>query len=180
MRRLLLLAPVLLALAYCGVFQSSEDEATDAAREVATKAGERLASQLPRTADEVGYSASHLDGVEVLRVTGDSTHDGDGVELIVRTSGMAYNGWFDVSEVMVQRCFTVRVSPSLWRGEEARDVDCPDGPPLRFPRLRSRPRCRTRRSRRSSRASRRAAAWTRPRCGGCWTGWTWIRRSPRR
>ncbi|MGA5415252.1 translation initiation factor IF-2 [Streptomyces pseudogriseolus] len=133
MRRLLLLAPVLLALAGCGVFQSSEDEATDAAREVATKAGERLASQLPRTADEVGYSASHLDGVEVLRVTGDSTHDGDGVELIVRTSGMAYNGWFDVSEVTVQRCFTVRVSPSLWRGEEARDVDCPDGPPLRFP-----------------------------------------------
>ncbi|MFI8204973.1 translation initiation factor IF-2 [Streptomyces sp. NPDC085937] len=133
MRRLLLLAPVLLALAGCGMVQSSEDEATDSAREVATRAGERLASQLPRTADEVGHSASTLDGVEVLRVEGDSTHDGDGVEVTVRTSGSAYNGWFDVEEVTVRRCFSLRVSPRAEWGEEARDVDCPEGPPLTFP-----------------------------------------------
>ncbi|MGW3508344.1 hypothetical protein [Streptomyces sp. NPDC000994] len=85
MRRLLL-APLLLFTAGCGVVQSyAEDEATDAAREVARKAGERLYGQRPRTAEEVGRSASGIDGVEVLRVTGTSTHDGDGVDVVVRT-----------------------------------------------------------------------------------------------
>ncbi|HEY9372964.1 translation initiation factor IF-2 [Streptomyces sp.] len=132
MRRLLLLAPLLLFTAGCGVLQSSEGEATDAAREVARHAGERLYGQRPRTAEEVGRSASGIDGVEVLRVTGTSTHDGDGVDVVVRTSGSAYNGWFDLDEVVVRRCFAVRVSPtSEWR-EDPRDVDCPDGPPLTF------------------------------------------------
>ncbi|MFE0443080.1 translation initiation factor IF-2 [Streptomyces fungicidicus] len=132
MRRLLLLAPLLLCCVGCGVVQSSEDEATDAAREVARKAGERLYGQRPRTAEEVGRSASRIDGVEVLRVTGTSTHDGDGVEVIVRTSGSAYDGWLDPEEIAVRRCFAVRVSPrSEWR-EEPRDVDCPDGPPPTF------------------------------------------------
>ncbi|MCT4357534.1 translation initiation factor IF-2 [Streptomyces sp. Je 1-79] len=132
MRRLLLLAPLLLVTVGCGVMQNSEGEATDAAREVARKAGERLYGQRPRTAEEVGRSASGIDGVEVLRVTGTSTHDGDGVDLVVRTSGSAYNGWFDVEEVDVRRCFAVRVSPtSEWR-EDPREVGCPDGPPLTF------------------------------------------------
>ncbi|MEV5988787.1 translation initiation factor IF-2 [Streptomyces sp. NPDC052051] len=132
MRRLLLLAPLLLFTVGCGVVQSSEGEATDAAREVARKAGERLYGQRPRTAEEVGRSASGIDGVEVLRVTGTSTHDGDGISVIVRTSGSAYNGWLDPEEVVVRRCFAVRVSPtSEWR-EEPRDVDCPPGPPLTF------------------------------------------------
>ncbi|MFE2599713.1 translation initiation factor IF-2 [Streptomyces sp. NPDC059396] len=132
MRRLLLLAPLLLFTAGCGVVQSSTDEATDAAREVARKAGERLYGQRPRTAEEVGRSASDIDGVEVLRVTGTSTHDGDGIDVVVRTSGSAYNGWADLDEVVVRRCFEVRVSPKTeWR-EEPRDVDCPDGPPLTF------------------------------------------------
>ncbi|MDQ0791766.1 translation initiation factor IF-2 [Streptomyces sp. B1I3] len=132
MRRLLLLAPLLLLTAGCGVVQSSEDEATDAARQVATKVGERLYGQRPRTAAEVGRSASGIDGVEVLRVTGASTHDGDGIDLIVRTSGSAYHGWLDVNEVTVRRCFAVRVSTeSEWR-EDPRDVGCPDGPPLTF------------------------------------------------
>ncbi|MCX4515644.1 translation initiation factor IF-2 [Streptomyces sp. NBC_01619] len=132
MRRLLLLAPLLLFTAGCGMVPSSEDEATDAAREVARKAGERLYGQRPRTAEEVGLSASGIDGVEVLRVTGTSTHDGDGIDVVVRTSGSAYNGWLDPEEVAVRRCFAVRVSPkSEWR-EAPRDVDCPDGPPLTF------------------------------------------------
>ncbi|TLQ45061.1 translation initiation factor IF-2 [Streptomyces marianii] len=132
MRRLLLLAPLLLFTAGCAVVQSSEDEATDVAREVARKAGERLYGQRPRTAEEVGRSASGIDGVEVLRVTGTSTHDGDGVDVVVRTSGSAYNRWRDAEEVVVRRCFAVRVSPeSEWR-EDPRDVDCPDGPPLTF------------------------------------------------
>ncbi|MEU3304231.1 translation initiation factor IF-2 [Streptomyces sp. NPDC006678] len=132
MRRLLLLAPLLLFTAGCGMVPSSEDEATDAAREVARKAGERLYGQRPRTAEEVGRSASGIDGVEVLRVTGTSTHDGDGIDVVVRTSGSAYNGWLDPEEVAVRRCFAVRVSPkSEWR-EAPRDVDCPDGPLLTF------------------------------------------------
>ncbi len=51
------------------------------------------------------------------------------MELVVRTSGSAYNGWFDVEEVTVRRCFALRVSPEAEWGEEARDVDCPDGLP---------------------------------------------------
>ncbi|MEU6882449.1 translation initiation factor IF-2 [Streptomyces sp. NPDC046712] len=132
MRRLLLLAPLLLFTVGCGVVQSSEDEATYAAREVARKAGERLYGQRPRTAEEVGRSASGIDGVEVLRVTGTSTHDGDGVDVVVRTSGSAYDAWFDPDVVVMRRCFAVRVSPKSEWGEDPRDVDCPDGPPLKF------------------------------------------------
>ncbi|MFJ8182742.1 translation initiation factor IF-2 [Streptomyces sp. NPDC096105] len=132
MRRSLLLAPVLPALTGCGVIRSGDEKATDAARAEATKAGVRLDSRRPRTADEVGYAASALDGVEVLRVTGTATHDGDGVELIVRTTGSAPEPGLDPQAVTVRRCFAVRVSPRTEWGEEARDVDCPDGPPLRF------------------------------------------------
>ncbi|MET9895086.1 translation initiation factor IF-2 [Streptomyces sp. NPDC006465] len=132
MRRLLLLAPLLLFTAGCGVVQSSNDEATDAAREVARKAGERLYGQRPRTAEEVGRSASTIDGVEVLRLTGTSTHDGDGIDVVVRTSGSAYSRGLDPQEVVVQRCFAVRVSPKTQWREDPRDVDCPDGPPLTF------------------------------------------------
>ncbi|MFF7178437.1 translation initiation factor IF-2 [Streptomyces sp. NPDC008121] len=132
MHRLLLLAPLLLFAVGCGVVPTAEDEATDAAREVARKAGERLYGQRPRTAEEVGRSASGIDGVEVLRLTGTSTHDGDGVDVVVRTSGSAYAEWRDAEEVVVERCFSVRVSPRTeWR-EEPRDADCPDGPPLVF------------------------------------------------
>ncbi|MFF4426509.1 hypothetical protein ACFY04_38145 [Streptomyces sp. NPDC001549] len=46
---------------------------------MARKAGQRLYGQRQRTAEEAGRSASRIDGVEVMRVTGTSTHDGDGV-----------------------------------------------------------------------------------------------------
>ncbi|MGW6685087.1 translation initiation factor IF-2 [Streptomyces sp. NPDC054961] len=134
MRRLPILAPLLLLTVGCGVLQSSEAEAeaTDAAREVARKAGQRLYGQRPRTAEEVGSSASRIDGVEVMRVTGTSTHDGNGVDVVVRTSGSADEGWLEPEEIVVRRCFSVRVSPtSQWR-EDPRDVDCPDGPALTF------------------------------------------------
>ncbi|MCX2179946.1 translation initiation factor IF-2 [Streptomyces sp. SKN60] len=132
MRRLLPLASLLVLITGCGVVQNSDGEAADAAREAARRAGERLYGQRPRTAEEVGRSAAGIDGVDVLRVNGTSTHDGDGVEVVVRTSGSAYNSWFDLEEVTVLRCFAVRVSPtSEWR-EEPRDVDCPEGPPLTF------------------------------------------------
>ncbi|MET9469549.1 translation initiation factor IF-2 [Streptomyces sp. NPDC006544] len=132
MRRLPILAPLLLFTVGCGVLQSSEAEAADAAREAARKTGQRLYGQRPRTAEEVGSSASRIDGVEVMRVTGTSTHEGKGVDVIVRTSGSADKGWLNPEEVLVRRCFSLRVSPtSQWR-EDPRDVDCPDGPALTF------------------------------------------------
>ncbi|MFF0483398.1 hypothetical protein [Streptomyces sp. NPDC004435] len=51
MRRLLLLAPLLMLTVGCGVRQYSESDAADVAREVARQAGERLHSQRPRTAE---------------------------------------------------------------------------------------------------------------------------------
>ncbi|WP_432080847.1 translation initiation factor IF-2 [Streptomyces sp. WAC 04229] len=112
--------------------EPSEEKATDAARDVATTVGERLYGQRPRTADEAGREAAGMEGVEVMRVDGTSTHAGDGLELVVRTSGTAYNSIFDIEEIVVRRCFAVRVSPrSEWR-EKPRDVDCPDSLPLVF------------------------------------------------
>lgn len=132
MRRILLLAPLLLLSAGCGLAHSSQSEATDAAREAARKAGEQLDGRRPRTAEEVGWAASRIEGVEVLRVTGTSTHTGEGVDLVVRTSGSAYNRWVDPEEITVRRCFTVRVSPeSRWR-VDPHDVDCPVGAALAF------------------------------------------------
>lgn len=141
LRPLLLLAPLALLVAGCGVAEPSEEKATDEARDAAKTVGERLYGQRPRTADEAGREAAGMEGVEVMRVDGTSTHDGDGLELVVRTSGTAYNSTFDIEEVTVRRCFAVRVSPrSEWR-EMPRDVDCPDslplvlGPPPEPPRL---------------------------------------------
>ncbi|MFE2358515.1 translation initiation factor IF-2 [Streptomyces parvulus] len=132
LRPLLLLAPLALLAAGCGAAEPSEQKAADAAREVARTVGERLYGQRPRTAEEAGREAAGMEGVEVMRVDGTSSHDGDGLELVVRTSGTAYNPTFDIEEVTVRRCFTVRVSPgSEWR-EEPGDVACPDGLPLLF------------------------------------------------
>lgn len=172
MRRRLLLAPLLLFVVGCGVAQPSEAEARDAAREVARKAGQRLYGQQPRTAEEVGRSASGLDGVEVLRVTGTSTHDGDGIGVVIRTSGSAYRGALAPEEITVRQCFTVRVSPKSEWDEDPRDVDCPNGPALAFAPPRNSPGCRTRSSARNSPEYRRAAGRTRPTCAVRSPPWT--------
>ncbi|MYT34969.1 translation initiation factor IF-2 [Streptomyces sp. SID8356] len=133
MRRLLPLTPLLLVTVGCGLLsQSAESAAADAAREVAGKAGERLHSQRPRTAEEVGRSASGIDGVTVMQVKGASTHDGDGIDLVVRTSGSAYGQRRDHEPVTVVRCFSLRVSPRSEWGEEPQATTCPDSPPLTF------------------------------------------------
>ncbi|MFJ5933426.1 translation initiation factor IF-2 [Streptomyces sp. NPDC093071] len=133
MRRPLLLLALFLIVVVYGVVHFSHDEGTASAREVARKASERLESQRPRTAEEVGYAASLFDRVEVMRVTGTSTHDGDGVHVIVRTTGYGYEGALLAAErYVVRRCFRVRVSPEAEWGAEPRKVDCPDGPALAF------------------------------------------------
>jgi hypothetical protein len=132
MRRLLRFTPLLLLTVGCGVVQSPTSEATDAAREGATKAGRLLDSRRPRTAEEVGRAASGIDGVEVMRVTGTSTHDGKGVDVIVRVSGSAYDKWPDHEKITVTRCFTLRVSPGTESDAVPEGADCPDGAPLTF------------------------------------------------
>lgn len=67
-----------------------------------------------------------------MRVTGTSAHEGDGVDVIVRMSGSAYDSWAGFEEITVRSCFTVRVSPaSRWR-EDPDDGDCPEHPALTF------------------------------------------------
>ncbi|MGW2115004.1 translation initiation factor IF-2 [Streptomyces zhihengii] len=132
MRRLLLLAPLLPFVVGCGaVVQLPEERAADAAQDVAVEAGGKLYGQRPRSAAEVGRSAAGIDGVEVLRVTGTSTHD-DGIEVIIRTSGSAYGDRLDSQKIVVRRCFVLRVSSGTERGGTPHGVDCPDGPPLAF------------------------------------------------
>ncbi|MFD0427324.1 translation initiation factor IF-2 [Streptomyces zhihengii] len=115
MRRLLLLAPLLPFVVGCGVVvQLPEERAADAAQDVAVEAGGKLYGQRPRSAAEVGRSAAGIDGVEVLRVTGTSTHD-DGIEVIIRTSGSAYGDRLDSQKTVVRRCFVLRVSSGTER-----------------------------------------------------------------
>ncbi|MFF4915096.1 hypothetical protein [Streptomyces tendae] len=54
MRRILLLAPLLLFTAGCGLARSAESGATDAARDAAGRAAEQLDGRPPRTADGSG------------------------------------------------------------------------------------------------------------------------------
>ncbi|MEV6105505.1 translation initiation factor IF-2 [Streptomyces sp. NPDC051940] len=132
MRRPLLIAPLVLLTAACGLTPSPEEQAADAARETARALGQRLYGQSPRSRAEVGYSASRVDGVEVMKVTGTSTVEDDGIGVVVRVSGSAQDGWIEPRQVTVERCFTVRVSNRSEWGEEPSDADCPSGPPLTF------------------------------------------------
>ncbi|MEU3402220.1 translation initiation factor IF-2 [Streptomyces filamentosus] len=142
MRRLIWLAPLLLLVVGCGVMPSSKDKAMAAAREVARKANRQLqlSHQYMRTAEEVGRSASLQDGVTVLRVTGTSTYDEDGIQLVLRTSGSVNEGWLSAKQYTVYPCFTVRVSRLPDWDKDPQPVDCPDGPPLVFSPLSQPPR----------------------------------------
>ncbi|MFE7415240.1 hypothetical protein ACFU5W_33020, partial [Streptomyces laurentii] len=42
--------------------------------------------------------------MEVMRVAGTSTHDGKGVDVIVRVSGSAYDKWPDHEKITATRC----------------------------------------------------------------------------
>ncbi|WP_141578101.1 translation initiation factor IF-2 [Actinomadura sp. WMMA1423] len=133
MRRFVIPVVVLLA-AGCGVGgRSPEDQATEQARKLADRAGNRIYDSRTRPAQDVAHRAADLDGVEVMRVTGASTA-GDGIRLVLRTSGTAPDGgWFATSTVTVRRCFELRFSTTTeWEHYGTREVTCPAGGPLAF------------------------------------------------
>ncbi|MGI5416741.1 hypothetical protein [Actinomadura luteofluorescens] len=133
MRRFVIPLVALLA-AGCGQLgQSPESVAADDARKAAERAGDRVYDSRVRPARDMGHRAADLDGVEVMRVTGVSTA-GDGVRLVLRTSGTAPDGgWFATSTITVRRCFELRFSTSTeWQRYGTRQVACPAGGPLAF------------------------------------------------
>jgi hypothetical protein len=132
MRRLLLL-PLALLLAGCGIAPSPEREATDDAREKARRVGERLYGNRVWSAQDVGHRAADMEGVDVMRVTGTTTVRAKGVEVVIRVSGSAPTAWPDTGTITVVHCFALRVSPTTTWDVEPRGVDCPPGRPLAFP-----------------------------------------------
>ncbi|MEV4000828.1 hypothetical protein [Actinomadura sp. NPDC049753] len=133
MRRFVIPLVVLLA-AGCGqLSRSPEDVAAADARKAAERAGDRVYDSRVRPAQDMGHRAADLDGVEVMQVTGVSTA-GDGVRLVLRTSGTApEGGWFPSSTITVRRCFELRFSTTTeWRHYGTRQVRCPAGAPLVF------------------------------------------------
>ncbi|WP_285566084.1 hypothetical protein [Actinoallomurus iriomotensis] len=133
MRRLLLIPLALLLAGGCGVNPSPEKNATDNARENARRVGERLYGSRVRPAQDVGHLADDIEGVDVMRVTGTTTAQGDGVGVVIRVSGIASKGWPDDAEtITVVRCFELRVSPKTEWDVEPHDTNCPPGRPLTF------------------------------------------------
>lgn len=133
MRRFVIPLVVLLA-AGCGqVGRSPDGVATADARKAAERAGDRVHDSRVRPARDVAHRAADLDGVEVMRMTGVSTA-GDGVRLVLRTSGTAPDGgWFATSTITVTRCFELRFSTTTeWQHYGTRQVRCPSGAPLTF------------------------------------------------
>ncbi|GAA4633528.1 hypothetical protein GCM10023196_071400 [Actinoallomurus vinaceus] len=111
---------------------SPKDKATDDARDRARRVGNRLYSGSVRPAQDVGHLADDIEGVDVMRVTGTTTTQGDGVGVVIRVSGTASKDWLEPEEITVVRCFELRISPKTEWGDEPRDVDCPRGRPLTF------------------------------------------------
>jgi hypothetical protein len=122
----------LLPLGGCGVMPSPEEKATDNARETARRIGNRLYGSRIRSAQDMGHLADDVEDVEVMRVTGTTTGEGDGVGVIVRLSGTASAGWMEPDQITVLRCFELRFSTETEWGDEPRDVTCPPGRPLTF------------------------------------------------
>ncbi|MFJ5260817.1 translation initiation factor IF-2 [Streptomyces sp. NPDC088387] len=65
-------------------------------------------------------------------MTGTSTHQGDGIDVVVRTSGSAHDGGFGGEMITVERCFSLRVSPRAEWDENPVPAKCPDGPAPTF------------------------------------------------
>jgi hypothetical protein len=129
-RSMLVLLPSVLLVAGCG---TAEDRAAGDARSAADRAGDRLYGSRALPARDVAHRAADLHGVEVMAVTGTSTA-GNGVRLVVRTTGTAAGGgWFPSETITVERCFELRLSTATeWKDYGTRPVPCPRGKPLTF------------------------------------------------
>ncbi|MFG2249562.1 hypothetical protein [Spirillospora sp. NPDC048823] len=137
MRRLAIVLVSALLAAGCGGVPgagTAEDRAADDARKAAVKISERLYSSRVRPAQDVAHRAADLRGVEVMRVAGATTGEGDGVRVVVRVSGTAAAQWPDAhGPVTVKRCFELRFAAGAeWHEDEPRGVRCPAGEPLTF------------------------------------------------
>jgi len=129
MRLFVLIPLALLASGGCALPSPKNDAIADA-RDRAQQVGDRLDSGGVRSAQDVGHLADDMDAVEVMRVTGTTTAQRDGVGLVIRVSGSAAGGWGEPEEVTVTRCFELRISSKTRSyGDEPRDVDCPHGAP---------------------------------------------------
>ncbi len=131
MRRMLLMSLVLVVGGCSGV-ASAEERAVEDARGKAQEVGQRLSSGRVRPAQDVGRLAGEMEGVEVMRVGGASTA-GEGVGVVVRVSGSAFEKWPSGDEVTVVRCFELRFSTESAWGDGPRGVRCPAGEPVVFP-----------------------------------------------
>ncbi|TDB80338.1 translation initiation factor IF-2 [Actinomadura sp. KC216] len=109
---------------------SPEDEATDDAREKARRVKNVVYGGRTWSAQDVGHLAADLGKVDVMRVRGVSTGTGDGVRVVVRTSGSAFEDWGN--EITVRRCFELRFKGDAERDDDPREVPCPQGEPLTF------------------------------------------------
>ncbi|WP_026413513.1 hypothetical protein [Actinomadura oligospora] len=126
---LLLFAPVLAS--GCGLMPSAEDKAASVARDRAGRMAFvlRTSTSLER-AEDLGRRASELNNAEVMKVTGTSTRDRGGVQIIVRVEGRSST--FDNQDIVVKRCFEIGFDHRTDDQGAPPQVECPAGAPLKF------------------------------------------------
>ncbi|RFU40827.1 translation initiation factor IF-2 [Actinomadura logoneensis] len=120
------------SLTACGLTPTAENKAVSNARDTARRMSNVLigARSLWRARD-IGRRASEMKDAEVLKVSGTSRRDGDGVRLIIRVEGRATDA-MNADEVVARPCFEFRVSDRVEWDTTPPKVDCPPNPPLTF------------------------------------------------
>ncbi|GAA2096760.1 translation initiation factor IF-2 [Actinomadura alba] len=137
MRRTMIAALVITALAAgaCGT-----DRAEAAAEESARGNSRKISNAMYGTrlvkADDIAHHVADLEGVEVLKVSSDTTDGTEGVRVVIRVVGAGFRGegWFRQSgRVTVTRCFELTFGRGWveWDTVPPR-VCCPAGTPPRF------------------------------------------------
>ncbi|REE97993.1 translation initiation factor IF-2 [Thermomonospora umbrina] len=124
---------IVLTLGGCGALPSPEDRAADSAQE---KAGRVLKALYGHgrvwTAQDMGHRASELDDVDVMKVSGETTHDG-GVRVVIRVEGSAGgDSWGSPEVITVRRCYELTFNSETDWEDTPDQVTCPKGTPLKF------------------------------------------------
>ncbi|MFC4911731.1 hypothetical protein [Actinomadura gamaensis] len=131
MRRIMPVVAVLGFVAGCGAMPSAEDRATLSAREQARRMGNVLRGSGLDDPQDLAHRASELDGAQVMKVSGTSVRERDGVRVVVRVKGTSTES-FGGNEVTVERCFELRVHGDTPFDAVPPRVDCPATAPLTF------------------------------------------------